>query len=88
MESKVYSISEIKDILGISRTKAYEYVKMCIRDRLETANKELSVENTDIAVEEESTEITYPVTDSSYTCLLYTSKVSLEELHGRKQINS
>ena len=27
MESKVYSISEIKDILGISRTKAYEYVK-------------------------------------------------------------
>lgn len=27
MESKVYSISEIKVILGISRTKAYEYVK-------------------------------------------------------------
>ena len=27
MESKVYTITEIKDILDISRTKAYEYIK-------------------------------------------------------------
>ena len=27
MESKVYSITEVKDILGISRTKAYDYIK-------------------------------------------------------------
>lgn len=27
MEAKVYSITEVKDILGVSRTKAYEYIK-------------------------------------------------------------
>lgn len=27
MEQKVYSISDIKEILGISRTKAYEFVR-------------------------------------------------------------
>lgn len=26
-ESKVYSITEIKDILGVSRTKAYGFIK-------------------------------------------------------------
>lgn len=26
MEAKVYTISQLKDILGISRTKAYDYV--------------------------------------------------------------
>lgn len=27
MEAKVYSISEVQDMLGVSRTKAYEYIK-------------------------------------------------------------
>lgn len=27
MEAKVYSISEIQKLLGISRTKAYDYIK-------------------------------------------------------------
>ena len=27
MESKIYTVTNIKDLLNISRTKAYEYVK-------------------------------------------------------------
>ena len=33
MESNVYSISEIQDILGIGRTRAYEYVKKVYEDK-------------------------------------------------------
>lgn len=33
MESKVYSITEIKDMLGVSRTKAYDYVKKVYKDQ-------------------------------------------------------
>lgn len=33
MEPKVYSISEVKDILGVSRTKAYEYIKQVYEDK-------------------------------------------------------
>lgn len=33
MEPKVYSVSDIKDILGISRTKAYEYVKTVYKEQ-------------------------------------------------------
>lgn len=29
----VYSISEIKDILGVSRTKAYEYIKKVYEEK-------------------------------------------------------
>lgn len=33
MEPKVYSISEVKDILGLSRTKAYEYIKRVYEEK-------------------------------------------------------
>ena len=33
MEQMVYSISEIKDILGVSRTKAYEYIKKVYEEK-------------------------------------------------------
>ena len=33
MERMVYSISEIKDILGVSRTKAYEYIKKVYEEK-------------------------------------------------------
>lgn len=31
MESKIYTVTNIKDLLNISRTKAYEYVKKFIK---------------------------------------------------------
>lgn len=33
MEQKVYEISDIQNILGISRTKAYEYIKKVYEDK-------------------------------------------------------
>lgn len=33
MEAKVYSISEVQDMLGVSRTKAYEYIKKVYEDK-------------------------------------------------------
>lgn len=33
MEQRVYSITEIQEILGVSRTKAYEYVKKVYQDK-------------------------------------------------------
>lgn len=33
MESMVYSISEIREILGVSRTKAYEYIKKVYEEK-------------------------------------------------------
>lgn len=32
MEPKVYSVSEIQDILGISRTKAYDFVRKVYKE--------------------------------------------------------
>lgn len=33
MDAKVYSITEVKDILGVSRTKAYEYIRKVYKDK-------------------------------------------------------
>lgn len=33
LEPKVYSISDVKDILGISRTKAYEFIRRVYEDK-------------------------------------------------------
>ncbi len=33
MNSQVYTIPEIQDILGVSRTKAYEYIKKFTKTR-------------------------------------------------------
>ena len=32
MESKIYTVTNIKDLLNISRTKAYEYVKKVYKE--------------------------------------------------------
>ncbi|HJB90234.1 MAG: DNA-binding protein [Clostridiales bacterium] len=32
MESRVYSVAEVKDILGVSRSKAYEFIKNAYKD--------------------------------------------------------
>lgn len=33
MEQKVYSISDVQEILGVSRTKAYEYIKKVYEEK-------------------------------------------------------
>lgn len=33
MEQRVYSISDIQEILGVSRTKAYEYIKKVYHEK-------------------------------------------------------
>ena len=33
MEQRVYSISDVQEILGVSRTKAYEYIKKVYQDQ-------------------------------------------------------
>ena len=33
MDAKVYSITEVKDILGVRRKKAYEYIRKVYKDK-------------------------------------------------------
>ena len=49
MEAKVYSISEIQKLLGISRTKAYDYIKEVYENDTFPSNKGgLQLPNTEI----------------------------------------